>query len=795
MPTVLIVFALLGALSQQPPPRAVEIHGQVTSADGTIRLPGAVIDIVDTRGETILTVFSDDRGSFRAQLLSGTYALTVRLDGFREHTVSATLTEPVNTVHVRLEILGVTERADARVVLGPSVATDAGQVSALHTAVLDQFPLRADTIESGLTLFAGVVATPAGVSIKGAWRTGQATQLLGLADLADPATRNTPFTPPVSAMSTAALASNPYNAESGGFSAAATVLDSRRAANLWRLTFANLIPSLRYSRSGFGIEGVRAYSPRYTLGGPIADDRVWLISSGQAVYRTDDVPERPADDVITHRELRGFHRADVAVTPLVRTALSYGGFAQDFERYRLSALTPPDATAIVQPRSHVVNSTWTFTPSDRTVFESTVQFTRHRVRTDPYGAGALQLHPFGERGNYFSAQTRAANQLAWSGTVTRLATGRGEHLARAGVRLQRATMETTFDNRPVEIWDAAGRLIDRFTFAPPATVRGRATSLGVFVQDRWSVKRGLVLEGGVRLDVDGALGDTIVAPRAGVVLALNQRGTLIVRGGGGWYAEQAPLLASVFEQLPQRSTAAGPLTHVLDGDLRTPLARSYNVGAEYQVTPTLFLRANHLERRGRDELIVDAARQGTAGTLVLASAGRSRYHETEFTLRYYENPRLDVSASYTFTASVADLNDLVRFFGTASEPLIRPNAQAPTPADVPHRFLAWMRYQPSPVWQISPILEIRSGTPYSVVNQHQAFVGAPNGERFPWVRSLDVLAERRIRVGRSRPWLGVRVTNALGAFIPREVQGNIDAADFGQFYWAEGRRFGVSLRM
>ena len=44
------------------------------------------------------------------------------------------------------------------------------------------------------------------------------------------------------------------------------------------------------------------------------------------------------------------------------------------------------------------------------------------------------------------------------------------------------------------------------------------------------------------------------------------------------------------------------------------------------------------------------------------------------------------------------------------------------------------------------------------------------------------------------PWLGLRVANALGAFLPTDVQANLGSPDFGSFYNSEYRQFRIHVR-
>jgi hypothetical protein len=81
-----------------------------------------------------------------------------------------------------------------------------------------------------------------------------------------------------------------------------------------------------------------------------------------------------------------------------------------------------------------------------------------------------------------------------------------------------------------------------------------------------------------------------------------------------------------------------------------------------------------------------------------------------------------------------------------------------------------------------------------VVNETLDFVGPRNALRFPTYRRLDLALERRIKILRFQPWVGVRLNNVLRAFLPDEVQNNTGSPFFGSFYNPESRRIRFAVR-
>ena len=112
----------------------------------------------------------------------------------------------------------------------------------------------------------------------------------------------------------------------------------------------------------------------------------------------------------------------------------------------------------------------------------------------------------------------------------------------------------------------------------------------------------------------------------------------------------------------------------------------------------------------------------------------------------------------------------------------------------PHRFLARGRARPFEDWLVVGTLDWRSGVPYSVVDESLDFVGARNGRRFPTYVRVDAGLEHQFTIRKARPWIGVRVDNALGSFLPADVQANLASPAFGTFYNSEYRQARVQLR-
>ena len=75
------------------------------------------------------------------------------------------------------------------------------------------------------------------------------------------------------------------------------------------------------------------------------------------------------------------------------------------------------------------------------------------------------------------------------------------------------------------------------------------------------------------------------------------------------------------------------------------------------------------------------------------------------------------------------------------------------------------------------------------------FVGPQTSDcGFPTYVRIELGVEHRFTIKKFRPWIGVRVDNALQAFLPSDVQANISSPAFGTFYNSEYRQFRIQVR-
>jgi hypothetical protein len=190
--------------------------------------------------------------------------------------------------------------------------------------------------------------------------------------------------------------------------------------------------------------------------------------------------------------------------------------------------------------------------------------------------------------------------------------------------------------------------------------------------------------------------------------------------------------------------------------------------------------------------------QNQESILGLSNSGSSRYRELEVTTRYKFREQDEFTATYVRSSSRADLNDFNSYFGNFENPVIQANERGRLPWDAPNRFLFRGEFHVKYRVTVAPVLDIRNGFPYSIIDEERDFVGARNAAgRFPTFASLDLQVLKSFslpgRFNKYRADLGLKVFNLTNHFNPRDFQNNLASDNFGAFSNGVGRKFGTRI--
>lgn len=785
------------------------IQGSVTTQNAAISLGGALVSLSTDRTTEVATVFAEADGTFRFEgLAAGVYSVSAALEGFELR--SATVTVAWNqTAAVPLDLrlaladsIEVVARAGTIVPTTGTLATG----EALTGRQLEEIGI-VGGLQAALRLLVSVIEVPGGVAIKGG-RPSQASVQLGPGMFVDPATGLSQVKLPDDAIDSVTVLPNPYAVEYGRFSSGLVLIQTRRASDHWKTRLNNLDPSFRTKRhEPFNIIGISTFGPRVETGGPILKERLFLQQSAQYRYRTSEVASRPQDDLKTSHAFSSFTRLDANLSPR-HSLVAAGGFFPSLSTFAtLGTFTPPNAAADLEGDVNTLSVTERSLWSNALFSETTVEMNQYRTEVRPQRSTPMELLPETTLGSFFNRQMRKTSTYQLIETVSGSRTGRGGlHLFKAGFDLLHSRFEGRSASAPLLIRRSDGRLVRRLDFGPPTRQLINSTDLALFAQDRVQPNSRWYLEFGGRLDRDGVIRRLNMTPRVGAAVLLNESGGAALRSGLGFFYERTPSAAGVFNQYESAAetryaadgvTPLGPaifFRHTSAPDLHTSRSLTWDLAYDHRFNPRWAVHAGVISRRGSHELLVVPVAGVDTSELRLHSDGRSSYREAEFGVHFTKGSAFDLNASYVRSAARADLNAFTTFYDSVVWPVVGENQYAPAKADAPHRLLARGRAMPTSSWLLVGVLDWRTGLPYSVVDEALDFVGARNSHRFPDYLRLDVGIERRIRLFKFRPWVGVRADNALNAWLPTDVQANRSSPAFGSFYNSDFRQFRIQVR-
>jgi hypothetical protein len=783
---------------------AGRVVATVTGLDGTVRVAGADVELLALDRNVILArTATDSEGQVTfADVPAGRYMLNASRPGF-EPTSSAPFdvrAGDVAQVLLDVQLAFIAPSVEVRAPVSPTESVQPVSSSdMLSGSVLENAPLAGDDFQSLLPLLPGVLRGPDGrLRAKG----GQATQgalQISSTSLVDPSSGDFDLELPGQSLESVEMLTNPFAAEHGRFSTSLAQIRTRRGTNDWEIRPGNMIPRLS-KRLGH----VRGFEPRFSVRGPLRRDRLFLAQDFQFRYVNDPVESLPGEPDIGLRSFDSFTRADSVLS----TRHTLGGlvvaFPRKMEHLTMNTFRPPEVTPEFTQSGVSVGVQDRFAISPTMVVESTLAGRFFEINVNSGGRQPMIYTPATQQGSFFNDQERDVRSVQWVEALSlAVDKGRGSHLFKFGFDLQDSHYTGSSVSRPIEIRRNDGSLAERIVHGGPTAQDAGAAELALFAQDHWRIGSRLTLELGLRMDREDVIERVNWSPRGGAAIAVLPEGSGIIRGGVGRFRQRTPLNVGAFEQFESRIvTRFGPDGAILDApvtlvnaparELRTPEAVAGNIEWNQRLGRRVLLKANYLKRSGSHEYILEPDRE--RGEVRLMSTGRSRYWEFELTGRYLGSERRDLTVSYVRSRGIADLNNYDQFYGNFRNPIIRANERGLIPTDVPHRLLVRGTIGLPGQWDIAPVIEIRSGFPWSAVDEFQDFVGERNRTgRLPRVNTFDFSLSRPWHVWKYRFRGGIKVYNLLGASAERDVQSNVAAPNFGRFYNPIERSIGFVL--
>jgi Carboxypeptidase regulatory-like domain len=828
---LLLVFVLaliLQTLSASP---AVYAQGLTGTIKGTVSatagdpsappelLPGASLVLVnrDLPGKPFKTV-TDETGSFIFQdLPAAVYTATAEATGLPRVTSEIRLTAGATLIVEIVLTAKVTESVTVRDEEGLLSTGETTTSNTVRADKLEELPLRADNYQSALPLTPGVLRGMDGADhIKGT-RAGQSSYTLNGADITDPVNGNLAFDIPLEASASVHVEENPYSAEFGKAIGGSSNLETKTGGDKFKFGATRVFPTFHNIIGG----KIDSFRPRLTFQGPVIRNRLYFLQSFEYRFSRIYVPSLSAPvDNSTSEAFNSFTQLDLTVNSRNRVKFVGALFPEKKRFVGLNTFSPQETTPNTKQNGEL------FSVSEQALFKNqsflSTLFAYKTFKFDVFGQGGkpLTILPDGNAGSYFADTRRSANRFQWQEQYfARTLELAGQHSLKLGTELDHTQLSGSFNFRPIVIRRGDQTISQRIDFAAPTSIDRSSAELSAFAQDRWVINRSVTMDIGARFDRNSISNQNDLSPRVSILYLPFKDDRTVVRAGIGYFYDRSPLSSEYFEpqplsddddllgnaglanaaqtHFPERIVTSyandgvtvidGPreFRNVIHGPLRDAISRRWSLQVDRGLTKHLTLRVGYLQRSTRNEpIIIPKVSSASQGLLVLKSRGVSKYDEFQ-AIALYNNRRFhNWNASYVWSRSRGSLNTADNFLSDFPAYVVRPNQYGPLPFDAPHRFLAYGEIKAPLEITVMPAFEIRSGFPFSFVNDRLDFVGERNQTRFPAFLSLDATILKGFKI----PFLdkqaraGVIIFNITNHFNPRDVQNNTGSVQVGKFF-------------
>jgi hypothetical protein len=809
------------------------IHGTIstTQENAPAGLEGISVKLAAALPNgTTLTADTDDAGKYEFQSLEpGSYTISIGQQGFKAVTKTVAIAPGQAVVlDITLELETVTEKVEVReqnqVISTESVSNPDATVTHRQLVAL---PTPQEKIREVLPITPGVVKTQDGkLSFKGSDE-NQSLFLVNSAQTADPVTGSFSIPVPTDAVQSFAVYKTPYNAGLGSFSGGLTTIETKPPLEQWNFYVKNFVPSV-LGKNG-SMVGISEATPGVDFGGPLLSDKLFFSEVFQYDMKKTTVRGLPwPDDISKKQGFSSFSTLEAILSPKQVVTLTVNAFPLRTRYVGINALVPEPASNDLNQKGMAFGLADKYQRDSGAIFSVLAQYTRFDSNAHGQGLDDMLISPEGWGGNFFNQWSRRgksfqllpAYQFAEKHWL-------GRHEIHVGVDFSHRSYAGVSTAHPVQLLDQIGNLQEEINFQPAGTQNTSDTAVAEFVQDHWTVGPHWTVDMGARLSSETAGWSAGFAPRAGIAYSPGSSGKTVIRVGAGLFYSVLPLLAADFDVNPTRVVSvfdstgqqigtpitytnayvgsADPLSNAAlpRGPGTTPRNFTWNIEGDRELRRNVVLRVGYLDSHTTYLFVVNPFTGAAGGNsfLGLTNTGFSHYRELESTVHFTVHEHNEVNASYVWSRTRGDLNNLSNVMIPFLQPVIRPNVYGILPYDVPQRVIAWGIFSLPKKLTFSPILDVHSGYPYSNVDVLQNYVGTPNGQRFATYVSLDVKIYRVFQI----PFLGVKsgkihhmrlgfyslnVTNH-GNF--NAVYNNVTAPNFGQFVGFLDRRDGAVI--
>ena len=751
-----------------------------------------------------------------ANLPCGPVNVSAAKQGFDPATGDVTMTSAARA-QITLTLRPQAQRSSVDVT---ATAAPIEQASSQSTEVrlgeVKVLPTNPATVSEILPLVPGIVQSPNGeITIAGAGEQRSAL-VVNQTDVTDPATGKFGQTIPVDSIESVNVLNTPFLAQYGRFTSGVVAVETRRGGEKWHSELNDPFPDFRIR--SWHMRGIRDVSPRFVVGGPLLRNRLYINTALQYNFQRESVLTLPFPFNESKKEwVNSFTQLDLVLSPKQIVTATFHFSPQHINFVNPDYFNPQPVTPSYAQHNYVgtVADHWGIFGG---ILDSSLSIQRFNVVIGSQGGAEMVLNPLRNSGNYFGVQNRDARRTEWLETWSLVPLrAAGTHLLKMGTSLTGSADNGQFTYRPVNIVNNTGQLLERIDFSNRNPFSRNDLELTAFAQDHWSLGPRISFDYGFRVENQQLPDSLRIAPRAGIVVAPFPGESTVFRAGFGQFYDHVPLNVYTFSRYPQRTVTfynpdgsingapieyvnvigsiTGPRSFFVNGEQVaggfSPRGATWNVQVEHIFAPWLHLRGVYSDNRSVGLVVFEPETTPTGNEIVLNGDGSSRYREAEITAKFNWKDRQQLNFSYTRSSAEGSLNSFDGYLGNFPNPLVRPDVYARLPGDLPNRFLWWGSFNVRrPQLQILPIVEYRSGFPYSSLNMLQDYAGVPNSNRFPNYFSLDARFAKDFKVSSKYTvrlsLTGLNFTNHFNALA---VHANTSDPQYGIFFGDYHRRY------
>ncbi len=715
------------------------------------------------------------------------------------------------TLDIEMKLAVVTSSVEVSSKMEAVETAESSATGAVEASTLQTAPSLSQQFDTYQNLLPGVVrGSNYVINLKGA-RSAQSSLLVNNTNATDPYTGASAINLPIESISSVKLLSNPYDSEYGNFAGAVSTVDTKASDfNKFHYNLHQFVPGLKRREGRWA--GIEKFLPRLTVTDPLIRNRIAITQSFEYRYNRPEVKKANLPGLHNDTKLESFSsltRVDFQISNRHTAAASLSFFPQKLIYVGLDTFTPQPATPDLRQRGYMFAAEDQYAFQSGALIESRASYKTFDLDVRPNSTGLYLRGIETTQGGFFHRQHRESGRFEESETYhfAPLRAG-GQHSIKAGWRFSQETYDgrQTFDT--VAILGVSNRLVQRIDFTPPALLNVDQNQYTFFLQDKWTVWPRLTVDVGLRFDRDSIADEGHAAPRVGFAYVLTGDNKTVLRGGFGLFYDRVNLNIASFLDLPARTetrfSPTGAVTssrfyhHRIERGIRDPRSASWSAQLDREVTAKLFLRAGFQQRITTRNFILNPELTPSGDFLALSNNGRDRYREFEATARYRFGKENQLMASYVRSSAIGNLNDFNTFFGNTPQPIIRGDELTRLSFDAPNRFLSWATLHGPFKATISPLVEIHTGFPYSIVNEDRDFVGRRNqAGRFRKFASIDleVLRPFHLPIINKTTNLGVGIFNLLNHFNPIDLQNNLASPRFGVFTYSHDRVAAARLQV